>query len=68
MEARPDQPPVAVPGVVGPAPNIVGREVPVYTIDEQGPDPAIIWKRLSVLLLVFAVFLIFVLVLKSFSC
>ena len=68
MEAEPDQPPpVAVPGEVGPAPNVVGREVPVYMVNE-GPDPAIIWKRLCIVLLIFAAFLIFMLILKNFSC
>ena len=64
-----DGPPVIAPGVVGQQPNVIqGREIPVYTIDDQGPDPTVIWKRLSVLLLGCIVSLIFMLVLKSFSC
>ena len=62
-----DGPPVVAPGEVGHVPNVVKERVPVYTIDE-GPNPPLLWKRLSVLLLGFIVFLIFMLVLKSFSC
>ena len=56
---------------VGPQPGqvpLVGREVPVYTIDEAGPDPAQLWKKLCVVLICFIIFLIFMLVLKSFHC
>ena len=62
-----DGPPI-VAGVADPQPRVVqGREIPVWQIDE-GPDPASVWKRLSVLLLGCIVFLIFMLVLKTFSC
>ena len=56
---------------VGPQPGqapLVGREVPVYTIDEAGPDPAQLWKKLCVVLICFIIFLVFMLVLKSFHC
>ena len=43
------------------------REVPVYTIDE-GSDTTQLWKRLCVLLICFIIFLVFVLILKSFHC
>ena len=60
--------PPIVAGVADPQPRVVqGREIPVWQIDE-GPDPASVWKRLSVLLLGCIVFLIFMLVLKTFSC
>ena len=42
--------------------------VAVWQISDEGPDPAAVWKRLSVLLLGCIVFLIFMLVLKTFSC
>ena len=62
-----DGPPL-VAGVADPQARVVqGREIPVWQIDE-GPDPASVWKRLSVLLLGCIVFLIFMLVLKTFSC
>ena len=47
---------------------LVGREVPVYTIDESGPDPTQLWKKLCVVLICFIIFLVFMLVLKSFHC
>ena len=50
----------------GPVP-LIGRELPVYTIDD-GPEPTQLWKRLCVLLLCFVLFLIFMLVIKSFHC
>ena len=57
--------------VEGPLPGQVlpveRREVPVYTIDE-GSDTTQLWKRLCVLLICFIIFLVFVLVLKSFHC
>ena len=56
---------------VGPQPGqvpLVGREVPVYTINEAGPDPAQLWKKLCVVLICFIIFLVFMLVLKSFHC
>ena len=46
---------------------VIGRELPVYTIDD-GPDHAQLWKRLCVVLLGFVLFLIFMLVIKSFHC
>ena len=46
---------------------LIGREVPVFTIDE-GPDPVQLWKKLCVVLLGFILFLIFMLVIKSFTC
>ena len=62
-----DGPPI-VAGVADPQARVVqGREIPVWQIDE-GPDLASVWKRLSVLLLGCIVFLIFMLVLKTFSC
>ena len=62
-------PSIVAPGMAGQQPPVVqGREIPVYQINDQGPDPAVVWKRLSVLLLGCIVFLIFMLVLKSFSC
>ena len=58
-----------VAGMAGQQPHVAqAREIPVFQIDDQGPDPAVVWKRLSVLLLGCIVFLIFMLVLKSFSC
>ena len=63
-----DGPPI-VAGVADPQPRVVqGREIPVWQISDEGPDPAAVWKRLSVLLLGCIVFLIFMLVLKTFSC
>ena len=59
MENR-DRAVLDMPGEVGHVPNVV----PVYTIDE-GPNPDVLWKRLSVLLLVVIVFLFFMLVLKA---
>ena len=53
-----------VPGQVLP---VERREVPVYTIDE-GSDTTQLWKRLCVLLICFIIFLVFVLILKSFHC
>ena len=57
--------------VEGPLPGQVlpveRREVPVYTIDE-GSDTTQLWKRLCVLLICFIIFLVFVLILKSFHC
>ena len=62
-----DGPPI-IAGVAGQEAHVVqGREIPVWQVDE-GPDPAVIWKRLSVLLLGCILFVIFMLVLKSFSC
>ena len=53
-----------VPGQVLP---VERREVPVYTIDE-GSDTTQLWKRLCVLLICFIIFLVFLLILKSFHC
>ena len=57
--------------VEGPLPGQVlpveRREVPVYTIDE-GSDTTQLWKRLCVLLICFIIFLVFLLILKSFHC
>ena len=53
-----------VPGQVLP---VERREVPVYTIDE-GPDTTQLWKKLCVVLICFIIFLVFMLVLKSFHC
>ena len=46
---------------------LIGREVSVFTIDE-GPDHTQLWKKLCVVLLGFILFLIFMLVIKSFTC
>ena len=46
---------------------VIGRELPVSTIDD-GPDHVQLWKRLCVVLLGFVLFLIFMLVIKSFHC
>ena len=46
---------------------LIGREVPVFTVDE-GPDHTQLWKKLCVVLLGFILFLIFMLVIKSFHC
>ena len=46
---------------------LIGREVSVFTIDE-GPDNTQLWKKLCVVLLGFILFLIFMLVIKSFTC
>ena len=51
----------------GQVPFVERREVPVYTIDE-GSDTTQLWKRLCVLLICFIIFLVFVLILKSFHC
>ena len=53
-----------VPGQVLP---VERREVPVYTIDE-GSDTTQLRKRLCVLLICFIIFLVFLLILKSFHC
>ena len=50
-----------------PEPGLVGRPISVFTIDE-GPDHTQLWKRLCVVLLGFILFLIFMLVIKSFTC
>ena len=52
----------------GQVPFVERREVPVYTIDEAGPDTTQLWKKLCVVLICFIIFLVFVLVLKSFHC
>ena len=47
-----DGPPI-VAGVADPQARVVqGREIPVWQIDE-GPDPASVWKHLSVLLVLY---------------
>ena len=46
---------------------LIGRPVSVFTIDE-GPDNTQLWKKLCVVLLGFILFLIFMLVIKSFTC
>ena len=51
----------------GQVPFVERREVPVYTIDE-GSDTTQLWKRLCVVLICFIIFLVFMLVLKSFHC
>ena len=51
----------------GQVPFVERREVPVYTIDE-GSDTTQLWKRLCVLLICFIIFLVFLLILKSFHC
>ena len=50
-----------------PEPGLVGRPISVFTIDE-GPDNSQLWKKLCVVLLGFTLFLIFMLVIKSFTC
>ena len=50
-----------------PEPGLVGRPISVFTIDE-GPDNSQLWKKLCVVLLGFILFLIFMLVIKSFTC
>ena len=50
-----------------PEPGLVGRPISVFTIDE-GPDNTQLWKKLCVVLLGFILFLIFMLVIKSFTC
>ena len=50
-----------------PEPGLVGRPISVFTIDD-GPDNSQLWKKLCVVLLGFILFLIFMLVIKSFTC
>ena len=57
---------VAIDQAPEPVP-VIGRELPVYTIDD-GPDHVQLWKKLCVVLLGFVLFLIFMLVIKSFHC
>ena len=51
----------------GQAVPLVGRQLPVWTIDD-GPDPVAIWKRLCVVSACFIVLLVFLLIIKSFHC
>ena len=45
----------------------IERELPVYLIDD-GPNPVRLWKKLCIALTCFIIFLVFLLVIKSFQC
>ena len=46
---------------------LVGRQLPVWTIDD-GPNPVQIWKRLCVVSACFIILLVFLLIIKSLHC